>query len=66
MEYGNKRDYPKIDIYVDHQYERTTTWAKDTIEAKLKASESLGVDISRIQARRVKPLTWNRHPIGVF
>jgi len=66
MAYGDKRDYNKIDIYVDGQYEFSTTWAKDTIEAKLKASESLGVDVSRIQARRVKPLGWTRHPIGVF
>jgi hypothetical protein len=66
MEYGHKRNYPKIDIYVNHQYEFTTTWAKNTIEAKLKASESLGIDVSHIQARRVNPLAWTRHPIGVF
>ena len=66
MAYGDKRNYEKIDIYLDHQYEFSTTWAKDTVEAKLKASESLGVDASRIQARRVKSLAWTRHPLGVF
>ena len=54
MKYGEKRNYPKIDIYVDHSYKCSTTWARNTIEAKLKASESLAIDVSRIQVRRAK------------
>ena len=26
MTYGDKRDYPKIDLYVDHTYVCSTTW----------------------------------------
>lgn len=36
MKYGDKRDYPKIDVYVNGQYECTTTWAKTCKEAKEK------------------------------
>jgi hypothetical protein len=31
--YGNKRDFPKIDIYVDGNYVATTTWARTAKEA---------------------------------
>ena len=31
--YGDKRDYPKIDIYVDGQYVATTTWASTVKQA---------------------------------
>lgn len=37
--YGNKRDYPKQDIYVDGKYVATTTWAKTSKEAKQKYLE---------------------------
>jgi molecular chaperone GrpE (heat shock protein) len=33
-EYGDKRDYPKIEIFVDGDYKATTTWAKNLAEAK--------------------------------
>ena len=33
MNYGDKRDYPKIDIYVNRNYRCSTTWAKTCEEA---------------------------------
>lgn len=51
MEYGNKRDYRKIDIYLDGQYKFTTTWARNLKLAKQKASEAIGAPISRVTAR---------------
>lgn len=40
MAYGDKRDYPKIDIYVasegHYKYVGTTTWSKTLKEAKAK------------------------------
>ena len=40
MAYGDKRDYAKIEIYVDGEYFRTTTWAKSLKVAKEKFLES--------------------------
>jgi len=39
MNYGDKRTYPKIDLYVDGKYLCSTTWArtyKEAIERLLK------------------------------
>jgi hypothetical protein len=36
MKYGDKRDYPKIDIYVDGKYVGSTTWSNSCREAKEK------------------------------
>jgi hypothetical protein len=33
MAYGDKRDYPKIDIYVDGNYRTSTTWSRTCREA---------------------------------
>lgn len=32
--YGNRRDYPKIDLYYDGDYKATTTWSRTCAEAK--------------------------------
>jgi len=32
--YGDKRDFPKIDIFIDGVYDSSTTWAKSCKEAK--------------------------------
>ena len=32
--YGNKRDYPKIELFYDGDYKSTTTWARTLKEAK--------------------------------
>lgn len=37
--YGNKRDYRKIDIYVNGSYVCSTTWAKSCREAVAKYIE---------------------------
>lgn len=34
--YGDKRDYPKIELYYDGEYKGTTTWARTCREAKEK------------------------------
>ena len=33
MNYGDKRDYGKIEIYVNMEYKGTTTWARTLVEA---------------------------------
>lgn len=38
--YGDKRDYRKIDIYVDGEYKVSTTWASSCKEAKEKYIEA--------------------------
>jgi hypothetical protein len=45
MAYGNKRDYPKIDIYIKTDsnqwiYRCSTTWAKTCKEAVARFKES--------------------------
>jgi hypothetical protein len=37
--HGDKRDYPKIEIFVGGKYRATTTWAKSCKEAKEKFLE---------------------------
>ena len=39
VKYGTKRDYPKIEIFVDKKYKCTTTWAKNCKEAVEKYLE---------------------------
>ena len=34
LNYGEKRDYPKRDIFVNGTYSGSTTWAKTNKEAK--------------------------------
>jgi hypothetical protein len=36
LNYGDKRDHKKIDIFVDEKYRSSTTWAKTCKEAKEK------------------------------
>lgn len=50
-EYGDKRDYPKIDIYVDGKYVATTTWAKTCKEAAEKYKEK-HPEAKNVQAHR--------------
>lgn len=38
--YGDKRDYPKIELYRNGVYWRSTTWAKTCKEAKEKLVNS--------------------------
>lgn len=40
MKYGDKRDYKKIDIYVNGKYDISTTWAKTCKEAKQRYKEA--------------------------
>lgn len=42
--YGDKRDYAKIDIFVEGKYKATTTWAKSLPEAKKQYCEKEKVD----------------------
>lgn len=38
--YGDKRDYPKIEIFVNGEYKATTTWAKTVEEALTRYKEA--------------------------
>ena len=40
MAYGDKRDYPKIDLYVNGIYRASTTWSKTITEAITKFRET--------------------------
>lgn len=42
MKYGDKRNYPKIDIYIQGKYIATTTWAKTCREALERYIEKRG------------------------
>ena len=57
MSYGDKRDYPKIDIYVSGEYTCTTTWARTLKEAKERYVALLEVDPSEVRAYRVQSST---------
>lgn len=41
MNYGNKRNYPKIDLFYLGDYYATTTWAKTCKEAVKQCLESI-------------------------
>lgn len=43
MAYGNKRDFPKIDLYDQNgRYIGSTNWSKTLKEAREKAAEKFG------------------------
>lgn len=60
--YGDKRDYPKIELYYDGEYKGTTTWARTCREAKekfIQAHPRIGgymhpIDPSKVKAFKVK------------
>jgi hypothetical protein len=51
MAYGDKRDYKKIDIYINGKYWRSTNWARNLKVAKNKAVELNGFDPSIVSAK---------------
>jgi len=51
MKYGDKRDYPAIDIYVWGRYECTTTWARTLRIAKAAFFEKSNVHIDAIHVQ---------------
>ena len=53
-QYGNKRDYKKIDLFINAKYYGTTTWAKNLKVAKEKLAEILGVSVKSIYAEYQK------------
>jgi len=61
MQYGDKRNYKKIDLFCKHEgktgadqflnsYVGSTTWARNLKVAREYMAEKLGVDPSRIVA----------------
>ena len=48
--YGDRRDYPKIDLYVEGKYDSTTTWADSLHMARYKLSLTRNIDIDKISA----------------
>ena len=53
--YGDKRDYPKIEIFVDGDYRATTTWARTLDEARRKFAEATGTPLHQIRAHYKEP-----------
>lgn len=51
MKYGDKRDYRKIDIFVDGKYVASTTWAKNCKEAKAQYVKTTGKNPKSVKAR---------------
>lgn len=56
VNYGDKRDYPKIDVYVNGVYRGSTTWAKTCKEAKERciSRDPIGLRGKHIIARFAK------------
>lgn len=55
MNYGDKRDYPKIDIYVHGKYACSTTWARTCKEAVDRYMASKGfISLNKIEAVKSK------------
>ena len=52
-QYGDKRDYPKIDIYVSGQYVCSTTWAK-------AGSRPIPQAAVRVRIKNPTPWRWQR------
>ena len=50
MKHGDKRDYPKIDIYVDGTYDGSTTWCKTCKEAVQRYRDKFGEYESKVKA----------------
>lgn len=50
MKYGDKRDYPKIEIFVGGEYRGTTTWAKNLREAIQHYAEANKMSPNEIRA----------------
>lgn len=57
MAYGDKRDYPKIDIYVrrspggrEFDWIGVTTWAATCREAREQYAERNGIDVKNVRA----------------
>lgn len=55
MAYGDKRDYPKIDIFVDGDYRATTTWSRTLDEARRKFADATGTPLRQIRAHYKNP-----------
>ena len=48
--YGDKTDYPKIEIFVNGNYVATTTWAKSIKQARQKYALKRCLDLSIVSA----------------
>lgn len=51
LKYGDKRDYPKIDVYVDGNYVWSTTWCKTCKEAIERAKVQVDRPEAKVTAR---------------
>lgn len=49
MAYGDRRDYPKIEIIVDGKYFATTTWSKTCRQAKSEFCKRYNISESRVK-----------------
>lgn len=49
MAYGDKRDYPKIDIYYNQDYVGSTTWAATCREARERYAKASGKELMLIK-----------------
>jgi hypothetical protein len=51
MAYGDKRNNPKIDIYVDGVYKKTTTWVRTCREAKERFLNAYPDTVGKVTVR---------------
>jgi len=49
MAYGDRRNYPKIEIFVDNDYFATTTWSKTCRAAKQEFCKRYNIAESRVK-----------------
>ena len=54
MNYGDKRSYPKIDIFIDGKYWQSTTWAKACKEARKRVIDKFIFLNKNVIARKAK------------
>jgi hypothetical protein len=50
--YLNKRDYGKIDLFVNGVYKASTTWARNTAIARLAYAQKERLPLYQVSARR--------------
>lgn len=54
MKYGDKRDYPKIDLYLNGKYVCSTNWSKTLKDAKQVYADKTKVNPKAIKAEYSK------------
>lgn len=52
--YGEKRDYPKIEIWAENHGPFITTWSRTVKEARERYARAIGLPVDQVKGKRVK------------